>query len=875
MNNKENVGVKVVVRVRPLSKNEERQGKGVSVDTNGRYIKTLDSDSKKEKMFSFDFVADEKVTQKEIFNKVGLPIVESCMSGYNGTIFCYGQTGSGKTYTMIGPDPNSNKKFDESEKGLIPQMFESLFSYAEKQNEKTNVECECTCSFLEIYNEKITDLLDFSKIKPDSLSLREGNREGVYVENLVLQKVSTANEAYTLLKKGISNRHTASTDMNEQSSRSHSVFTINIKHTEKKEEGISKIRRSRLNLIDLAGSERQKSTNSEGERFKEGCYINKSLTVLGQVINGLVDISNGNQRHISYRDSKLTFLLRDSLGGNSETCIIANTSPALINLRETVSTLHFAQCAKYVKNKPIVNEDTSGTILALQDEIKNLKNEIENFRRMSKNPNFLKNQKGRSSGQQDDIISELNQVVEEDDEKMEETKKFKLIKLSLNELEKTNEKYENEVKKIDLLRTLVESKNENIFQLKMILKFRELEILKMKGKKENLNEFFFNEEETLTRIEKSIKKIFEYNRHPTAIQHSLEYFEMKEKLEKFENLEESLEKELNINKKLREFCEEIKIELLNTIDHLDKGGYKQDFEESKVKIELLEKNEELIKLKLKEIEEKNAILIKENSSFQSLNVKNNHLQQMYNQCVKEIENQKCSIENLKNSFEKEHEMKKNFECYSNKLQEKLNFFTKESEFKIENLKREIQQKNENLNQIQQINENLNRKIENMNQEFNIGFSNFKEEKEGEIENLKKQFGNLHVFAQNLKSKNLEYEEREEKYEDVVNEKQNQIEILTQKTVFLSNELIITKQALENLSYNFQKLNENNQMNKNDELLIQLSKLSSENEMLRRKKLKDDELIKKIQMLETENLNLKSNRFNFFSNSVEEKENYNV
>jgi kinesin family member 15 len=613
--------------------------------------------------------------------------------------------------------------------------------------------------------------------------------------------------------------------MNHQSSRSHSVFTIIIKHTEKKEEGISKIRTSKLNLIDLAGSERQKSTNSEGERFKEGCYINKSLTVLGQVINGLVDISNGNQRHISYRDSKLTFLLRDSLGGNSETCIIANASPALINARETLSTLHFAQCAKFVKNKPIVNEDTSGTILGLQDEIKALKAEIEKFKKngvSQSNQISSKFEIGINSEEKENLLQFMNE---------ENITKCQLIKMSLNEVEVTNSKYDSEMKKIDLLRSLVESKNENVHQLKMILKLREAEILKLKGRKESINEFYFNEEETLTRIEKSIKKIFESNKHPSALEHALEYFEMKEKLDQFEDLKENMEKELTVNKEMKEYCDELKTELLNTIEHLNKGGYKKDLMESNEKIQSLELNEQNMKLKLKEIEEKNAILIKESTSFQSLSVKNNHLQQMYNQCVNEMENQKSSTQDLKSNFENQFQLNQKLEKYSNELLEKLNYVTNESNFKIEKLNNKLTLMNEKSLHLEKENEQLKNLLINeqrCNQEKDAQLLHLTESFQRELHLRNLNIEQLHSRIECALNQNLKFEEALENVEDDLNEKKSQIDLLTQKTIFLSNELTITKQALQNSTEKF------TQVNKRDDWMVELMKYKSENEVLRRK-----------------------------------------
>eukprot|EP00742_Colponemidia_sp_Colp-10_P012615 GILJ01014198.1.p1 GENE.GILJ01014198.1~~GILJ01014198.1.p1 ORF type:complete len:1605 (+),score=415.17 GILJ01014198.1:599-4816(+) len=200
-------------------------------------------------------------------------------------------------------------------------------------------------------------------------------KKGVYVENLIEETVSTAEDTLKILRRGAVNRHVGSTNMNKESSRSHSVFTLVIESKGTKE-GLTQIRSARFHLIDLAGSERQKHTDAVGERLKEAGMINRSLSALGNVINALVDIAEGKSRHVHYRDSKLTFLLKDSLGGNSRTCIVANVSPSSTAFGETLSTLKFAQRAKLIRNKAIINEDTSGAVALLKEEIKRLKDRL-------------------------------------------------------------------------------------------------------------------------------------------------------------------------------------------------------------------------------------------------------------------------------------------------------------------------------------------------------------------------------------------------------------------------------------------------------------------------------------------------------------------
>lgn len=366
--------IKVFVRVRPLT-----QGTGLTTDgdhslclsvTSPNTIRLL---SKPEpRTFTYDHVADMDTSQDAVFSCVAKNIVESCINGYNGTIFAYGQTGSGKTFTMLGPSELDN--FTDELRGVIPRSFEYLFFLINREVERSEKSKSflCKCSFIEIYNEQIYDLLDTASA---SLFLRENIKKGVFVEGAVEKFVNSAAEAYQVLSMGWRNRRVASTSMNRESSRSHAVFTMTLESKESINEVVN-IRMSQLNLVDLAGSERQKDTHAEGSRLKEASSINRSLMCLGQVIMALVDVSNGKNRHICYRDSKLTFLLRDSLGGNAKTYIIANVHPGSKCFGETLSTLHFAQRAKLIKNKAIVNEDTQGNVRQLQAEVKKLKEQL-------------------------------------------------------------------------------------------------------------------------------------------------------------------------------------------------------------------------------------------------------------------------------------------------------------------------------------------------------------------------------------------------------------------------------------------------------------------------------------------------------------------
>ncbi|KVI00429.1 Kinesin, motor domain-containing protein [Cynara cardunculus var. scolymus] len=345
-------GVKVIVRMRPPNKNEE--GEMIVQKTSGDSLSILGQ------QFTFDSVADATSTQASIdlFQLVGAPLVENCLAGFNSSIFAYGQTGSGKTYTIWGPtntllEGNSSS----NEQGLTPRVFERLFS-----------------RITEIYNEQITDLLNPSQ---RNLHLREDAKTGVYVENLAEEFIYNMKDVMQLLKKGLSNRKTGATSINTESSRSHSVFTCVVESRCKSMDGLSCCKTSRMNLVDLAGSERQKLTGAAGERLKEAGNINRSLSQLGNLINILAEVSQtGKQRHIPYRDSKLTFLLQESLGGNAKLVMVCAISPSQSCRSETFSTLRFAQRAKAIKNKAIVNEQMQNDVNTLREVIRQLKDEL-------------------------------------------------------------------------------------------------------------------------------------------------------------------------------------------------------------------------------------------------------------------------------------------------------------------------------------------------------------------------------------------------------------------------------------------------------------------------------------------------------------------
>ena len=364
--------IQVVVRCRPLFGKEIREARNQIVDCDVRRgevrIDNPKTPGDPPKQFTFDGVYDHTSTQKEIFEGCALPIVRAAIEGYNGTIFCYGQTGTGKTHTMEGKDE------PENERGLIPNTFETVFGDIDAL-EAANKNFLVRASFLEIYNENVRDLL--GKDQTRRCDLKEDPDKGVYVKDLTTFVVKSVAEIRKLHEVGKKNRSVGATLMNADSSRSHSIFTVTIETSEVNEgeaEEDAHIRVGKLNMVDLAGSERQAKTGSTGDRLKEATKINLSLSALGNVISALVD---GKSSHIPYRDSKLTRLLQDSLGGNTKTVMIANLGPADYNFDETMSTLRYANRAKNIKNKPKINEDPKDAMLReFQEEIARLKTQL-------------------------------------------------------------------------------------------------------------------------------------------------------------------------------------------------------------------------------------------------------------------------------------------------------------------------------------------------------------------------------------------------------------------------------------------------------------------------------------------------------------------
>ncbi|XP_073744902.1 kinesin-like protein KIF1A isoform X15 [Callorhinus ursinus] len=375
--------VKVAVRVRPFNSREMSRDSKCIIQMSGSTTTIINPKQPKEtpKSFSFDYsywshTSPEDInyaSQKQVYRDIGEEMLQHAFEGYNVCIFAYGQTGAGKSYTMMG-------KQEKEQQGIIPQLCEDLFS---RINDTTNdnMSYSVEVSYMEIYCERVRDLLN-PKNK-GNLRVREHPLLGPYVEDLSKLAVTSYNDIQDLMDSGNKARTVAATNMNETSSRSHAVF--NIIFTQKRhdaETNITTEKVSKISLVDLAGSERADSTGAKGTRLKEGANINKSLTTLGKVISALAEMDSGPNKNkkkkktdfIPYRDSVLTWLLRENLGGNSRTAMVAALSPADINYDETLSTLRYADRAKQIRCNAVINEDPNNKLIReLKDEVTRLR----------------------------------------------------------------------------------------------------------------------------------------------------------------------------------------------------------------------------------------------------------------------------------------------------------------------------------------------------------------------------------------------------------------------------------------------------------------------------------------------------------------------
>uniref|UniRef100_A0A8D2L5P4 Kinesin-like protein n=1 Tax=Varanus komodoensis TaxID=61221 RepID=A0A8D2L5P4_VARKO len=457
--------VKVVVRCRPFNEREKTMcyKMAVNVDEMRGTITVHKTDSSNEppKTFTFDTVFGPESKQLDVYNLTARPIIDSVLEGYNGTIFAYGQTGTGKTFTMEGVRAVPELR------GIIPNSFAHIFGHIAKAEGDTRFLVRV--SYLEIYNEEVRDLL--GKDQTQRLEVKERPDVGVYIKDLSAYVVNNADDMDRIMTLGHKNRSVGATNMNEHSSRSHAIFTITIECSEKGVDGNMHVRMGKLHLVDLAGSERQAKTGATGQRLKEATKINLSLSTLGNVISALVD---GKSTHVPYRNSKLTRLLQDSLGGNSKTMMCANIGPADYNYDETISTLRYANRAKNIKNKARINEDPKDALLRqFQKEIEELKKKLEEGEEIS----------GSESSGSDEEDEDEDEEIGEDGEKRKKRRGKK--KVSPDKMMEMQAKIDEERKALE---TKLDMEEEERNKARAELEKREKDLLKAQQEHQSLLE---------------------------------------------------------------------------------------------------------------------------------------------------------------------------------------------------------------------------------------------------------------------------------------------------------------------------------------------------------------------------------------------------
>jgi len=391
----------------------------------------------------------------DVFNALGKMVLDNAWEGYHCCLFAYGQTGSGKSFSMVGYGKN---------KGIVPISMNEIFERVKAQQSETK-SFEVCASIIEIYNEKVQDLLIDPRTRPaGGLKVRESKTLGVYVQDMTKHPVTSYAQIEKLMDEGYENRSVGSTQMNATSSRAHTIITIEIKQVIF--EGGRKLEKfSVINLVDLAGSEKAGQTGATGDRLKEGCAINKSLTVLGQCISTLADKAIGKAQGtvVPYRDSALTRILQNALGGNSKTIMVCALSPASINYEETLSTLRYAERAKKIKNQAIINESPQ------EKMIRELRVENDKLKKILKNA--MKGGGVINLNELDFDIGDMMETMEENDKAIEEMEKpfeqkiaeaqekREMAKTELVKLSKGN----NKDKRLPHLTNLLEIEDQSFF----------------------------------------------------------------------------------------------------------------------------------------------------------------------------------------------------------------------------------------------------------------------------------------------------------------------------------------------------------------------------------------------------------------------------
>ena len=613
--------IKVISRFRPMNELEKSNGNEEVAEFTSETSLTFNSIRENHRIrFNFDRIFPPNSTQEELYNFGVKEIIDGVLDGYNGTVLAYGQTSSGKTYTMEGLID------DESKMGVIPRMINHVFNFIRNNND---IEFIMKASMVELYQEKIRDLIDSKRV---NLNIRETPSRVIYIENLSEYYVYCENDILNILKIGRENRAQASTKMNEHSSRSHSIFMITINQKNNKE---GNAKTGKLYLVDLAGSEKITKTGATGTTLEEAKIINKSLTSLGIVINRLTD---GKSKHIPYRDSKLTRVLQESIGGNSKTCLIITCSPSVFNESETLSTLRFGERAKKIRNKAKINKEV--TVMELQRIIDSLNEKLKNAnKRIIQLENYIKNN-GLVVPMSDYKVNDEEKKENEDDEEESNLNVNNVIKIDEEDEKLINEfkdKFDDDIKNINenLINVIngMQEKNflskkddliQNLINIKKKIELKDIENQKkIKDLKEELKDKL------------QLKFISEENNNPfnNLNEFHENYFEFIDKIKK---------KAIN-NKdnELLTICNDFKNQYLGQINNEE-----NKFENKEIQTETYETEIDLIKEKY---ENEKRILFKtldeKNENYLEMENKFTDLKEKYQNIVVEInDDQKKLIE---------------------------------------------------------------------------------------------------------------------------------------------------------------------------------------------------------------------------------------
>ena len=850
--------VKVSVRVRPFLPSEKAidpTSPIESVDTKHNLINILKEYDKK--TFTYDHVYPEKSTQAEIFEETSKEVVTSVLKGYNGTIFAYGQTGTGKTYTMVGDFK------DQKNKGIIPRSFDYIFEQVKQDKEhKYNI----TVSFIQIYIEQIQDLLDPSK---KEIRIREDQDKAVYLEGVTWVKVSNTNECGQVFAKGEENRTTHATLMNAHSSRSHAILIAQIeksfvlskeKIAELTKESNEKIKAERvmtksfLYLVDLAGSERVKKTKAVDIRLEEAKKINFSLLTLGKCINALAE---GKQTYISFRESKLTRLLQESLGGNAKTSLIVTISPSNYNTDESISSLNFASRAMKVKNKPIINKsvDYQALCIKLQEDLDKLNDEYTELKmaydKLSTDYEKIKNgevlvelQKKISQNIGGDFKNNLsssnsNSKNKDDFEKEKEKFKKELKKLETfyqGVVKNKTEEYENVLKDID---KIVFEKEQTIEKL---IKDNKSLNNKNKVNEEIINDYKKEKEDLMNSItdltnklnyeqeSKENKSVEEHKKQLDSLNAQIELLE--KKIIPLENMNSLNTDSINliqnkIDNKIRLLKEE-KDNLLK-----EKSNNTVKISQNDIKIKLCNDEKNNIEKRLPSItnEMKNVLTKRKNEIINDIeirqldNEKINELQDDINNKINNIEEEIKKMKQLKTNMgligdEEISKVDKTEIFCLNKLNETnsilMNKRYEENNIRLKKYLNNINEMNKKMNDLKKImkmmkKENLelskknamNEKSSNVekNDNNNKNEDNKNENKDEKIIEYEKQINDLKKEINNL-NKNLMIEKKNstdrnsriiENHNKLLEESKIKINKLTQENIELTKNLNLLKQ----------------------------------------------------------------------------------